>query len=228
MAAAGGDLDAAKAAFGQLYSDYWYPLYAFARRRGASPEDAGDLTQDFFVHLLEDQSLSGLEKAGGRFRSFLLRAFENFRIGRYHQAQAQKRGGGVPTIPLDVVVAERKLSGEPADSVTPEVDYTRRWALNLLNIAFEKLRVEQEAGSPENAALFAELFPLVQGDTLVDTYAEIAGRYGTTEGAIKVKVLRLRQRYREVLRREIARTVETSEEVDAELDELIRVLGATA
>jgi len=214
-----GRVPEAREAFAQVYLDYWYPLYAYARRRGYPPPNAEDITQDFFVHLMEKKSLQGLEQVGGRFRSFLLRSLDNFLANDWDRRHAQKRGEGQPVLSLNVDDGEAKYSLATSDHDTPEVLFERQWVVTLLAKVFETLRAEcQQAGK---APLFEDLRLHLQGDRQGPGYAEVAARHGLSEGAVKVTVHRLRQRYGELLRAEIARTVSSPAEVDDELRHLI-------
>lgn len=223
LAAAGQDSAQARTAFGRLYGDYWYPLYAFARRRGASPEEAQDLAQEFFTRLLEKQSLEGIQREGGKFRSFLLRSFDNFLIKERERRNALKRGGGIPALSLQMEDAEARYTLDPADAATPESHYERLWALTLLDHVLQRLRGEWMASGRE--AFFLDMQPHLQGEKSGLPYAEIAERHGMTESAVKVAVHRVRVRYGELLRQEIGRTVSTAAEVEDELRHLITVMG---
>lgn len=175
-------------AFGKLYSDYWHPLYAFIRRRGFSPEEAEDITQGFFARTLEKEALGGLKREGGRFRSFLLAALSNFLANEWDRSHAQKRGGGVNPLALDTADEEGRYV---AESATPESLFEKQWVLTLLNHVLERLRSEQG----ERSAMFEDLRPHLQRDSAGLPYAEIARKHGTSEGAVKVTVHRLRHRY---------------------------------
>lgn len=210
-------------AMGQLYRDYWYPLYAFIRWRGFSPEQAEDIAQDFFTRLIEKQALAGLHREGGKFRSFLLRSLENFLANEWHHRQAQKRGAGRAPISLDAESGEARYSLEPVDNVTPEVLFERQWVFTLLAHVMEKLR--EECAGNGKGELFQDLQPHLQGDRSGSPYAELAARRKMSEGAVKVAVHRLRQRYGELLRDEVTRTVSGPGEVEDELRYLISVLG---
>ena len=213
---------AGQEAFGKLYSDYWHPLYAFIRRRGFSPEEAEDITQAFFARMLEKEALGGLKREGGRFRSFLLAAVSNFLANEWDRAHAQKRGGGVKPLSLDTADEEgRYVALEVAESTTPESMFEKQWVLTLLNRVMERLRCEQG----ERSALFEDLKPHLQSDRVGLPYAEIARKHGMSEGAIRVAVHRLRQRYGVLLREEIGRTVGSPDEVDEELRHLIQMAG---
>jgi RNA polymerase sigma factor (sigma-70 family) len=210
-------------AFGRLYRDYWYPLYAYVRRRGRGPQEAEDLTQEFFITLLERERLSGLEQGGGRFRSFLLKALQNFLANAWDRSSAQKRGGGQVILPLEEVDAESRFLADP-DSGAPEAGFEREWAFAVIEHAMRGLATELRAAGKEK--LFNQLRPHLQGDRNGRPYVEIATDLGMSEGAVKVAVHRLRQRYGELLRAEVARTVGRAEEVESELRHLIEVVSA--
>jgi RNA polymerase sigma-70 factor (ECF subfamily) len=214
-----GKVPEAREAFAQVYLDYWYPLYAYARRRGYAPPNAEDITQDFFVHLMEKKSLQGLEQLGGRFRSFLLRSLDNFLANDWDRRHAQKRGNGEPVLSLNVEDGEAKYSLATPDRDTPESLFERQWVVTLLAKVLETLR--RDCASGGKAQLFEDLRLHLQGDRQGPAYAEIAARHGLSEGAVKVTVHRLRHRYGELLRQEIARTVSSPAEVDEELSHLI-------
>jgi RNA polymerase sigma-70 factor (ECF subfamily) len=220
--AAGGTDSAAKSALTRLCTAYWDPLYAFLRRSGYSIEDAEDLTQGFFAHLLERRSLATLTQDKGRFRSFLLASLKNYAGHVRERAHAQKRGGGLPLLPLDTTEAEDHYRNEPADRLTPDRMIDRRWARTVLERALD--RVQRDFAERENRELFDVLRPALLSDHPTMTYAEIAARFHTTEGAIKVIVHRLRRGYRSALRSEIGETVGSFEDVDAELRHLLAAL----
>ena len=220
--AAGGSDSAAKAALTRLCTAYWDPLYAFLRRSGYAIEDAEDLTQVFFAHLLERGALATLTRDKGRFRSFLLAALKNYAGHVRERAHAQKRGGGLVVLPLATNEAEDHYRNEPADRLTPDRLFDRRWAMTVLERALE--RVQRDFLKNETRALFDMLRPALLSDHPTMTYAEIAARFDTTEGAIKVIVHRLRRSYRSALRREIGETVGSREDVDAELCHLLAAL----
>jgi RNA polymerase sigma factor (sigma-70 family) len=220
-----GDTDTTVAhdALAKLCQAYWYPLYAYVRRRGFSPPDAEDLTQEFFARFLEHHWVGNADREKGRFRSFLLSAMNHFLANEWDKARAQKRGGGAPTLPLEFNAAETRYTHEPADKSTPEQHFEHRWAMTLLETVLNRLRAEYERDS--KAELFAELHPCLIGDRTSQPYAELACTLGLTEGAVKSAVHRLRQRYRELLRDEIAQTVATPGEVEEELRHLVVVLS---
>ena len=212
----------AAAALAELCQIYWYPLYAFARRKGHQPADAQDLTQDFFVLFIDSQLVQKADPQKGRFRSFLLGCFVNFLACERAHSQALKRGGRHPVIPMDPKEAEARLSREPSAEASPERLFDRHWALAVLDAALSRLEVEfTESG---RALLFEQLQPFLQGDTSGPSYTEVAQRLGTTEGTIGVTVHRLRQRYRELLHTVICQTVNDPLEVEAELGHLMAAL----
>jgi RNA polymerase sigma-70 factor (ECF subfamily) len=221
--AAGRSDSAARAALEKLCQTYWYPLYAFVRRQGHSPHDSEDLVQAFFAQCLEKNYLGAADEAKGRFRSFLLIALKRFLANEWDKARTQKRGGGAPPISLDALTAEQRYALEPAEQLSADRLFERRWALTLLDKVISRLREEQVAAG-RNAT-----FELLK-DTLTEggrgtPYAELARRLGTSEGAAKVAVHRLRQRYRELLEAEIANTVASPEEVAEERRYLLSVLS---
>jgi len=210
-------------AFAQLYLCYWRPLYAYVRRRGLSPADGEDILQDFFARLVSKEALSGVRREGGKFRSFLLQSLNNFLANEWDRAHTQKRGGGQRPLSLDTRDAEAHLALEVPEKETPESLYEKRWAFAVLDCASARLRAEYvEEGKAE---LFEQLRVYLLGDRGGPRYADVAARRGMSEGAVMVAVHRLRQRYGQVLREEIMRTVASPDEVDAELHHLMKVLG---
>jgi RNA polymerase sigma-70 factor (ECF subfamily) len=212
----------AQAALANLCQTYWYPLYAFVRRQGCSPQDAEDLTQEFFARLMAKRSLRAVDRVKGRFRSFLLAALKHFLANEWARAKCLKRGGGQTLIPLDALSAETRFGREPADHCTPEASYERSWALALLDRVLARLAGEQERAARQ--AQFAQLQGCLTG--ALPPYVELAAKLGTTEGAVKVAVHRLRQRYRELLREEIALTVASPAEIEDEIRRLFRALAS--
>lgn len=213
------DTERARHALAGLCKTYWYPLYAFARRRGHPPHDAQDLTQGFFAQLLERGALAHADPARGRFRSFMLAMMSNYLNGQRQRARTQKRGGGA-VFSLDFAMAERRFATEPVDAASPDKLFDRQWALALLAEVLRQL--EEEHRAQDKAEIFAALKDTLAGSRESQPYAELAQRLDWSENAVKVAVHRLRKRYRELLRAEIAQTVATS----ADADEEMRHLGA--
>jgi RNA polymerase sigma-70 factor (ECF subfamily) len=213
----------AQAALEHLCSAYWYPLYAFVRRRGYSAEEAEDLTQEFFLRLITHDSIAKAREHRGRFRSYLLGAMKHFLASDWHHRQAQKRGGGRSPISFDAFSAEERYRNEPADPETPEALFDRRWALTLIERALEDLRCE--AVDQGNERSFAVLRDALTMEPRKESYKQLARRLGTTEGAVKTAVHRLRVRYRKLLRSRIADTVESEDDIDHELDNVFAALA---
>jgi RNA polymerase sigma-70 factor (ECF subfamily) len=219
QAARDGSETEARRALESLCEAYWFPLYAFVRRRGYPADEAADLTQAFFADLLSRPFLGGIDRSKGRFRSFLLASLEHFLSHERDKVAAQKRGGGARSFPLDALGAETRYSHEPADQLTPERVFERRWGLTVMERAMERLQSE----SGENAERFERLKPYLTGTDHAQ-YREIADALGTTENAIKAAVHRLRQNYGRLLREEIAQTVADADEVDDEVRHLLTVI----
>jgi RNA polymerase sigma-70 factor (ECF subfamily) len=213
-------------ALATLCRAYWYPLYAFVRRQGYSAADAQDLTQGFFARLLQKQFLAAVEREKGKFRSFLLAAMKHFLANERDRARAQKRGGGaiVSLETLDFETAESRYRREPAHNVTAERIFERRWALTLLDRVLDRLVAEYAVAG--KALLFEQLKDCLTAPDSARSYAELAATLAMTEGAVKVAVHRLRRRYRELLRDEIAQTVADPREVDDEIRQLFAALAA--
>ena len=212
----------ADAALATLCEAYWSPLYAFIRRAGRSPHDAQDLTQDFISRLLAKNLLRAADPVRGRFRNFLLGALRHFLANEWDRANAIKRGGGHRVYSLDYASAESAYAMEALDRSAENV-FDRRWALTLLDRGLEALREDYIRRG--KTSLFEGLNGCLTGDRGTDGYAEIGRSLGMSEGAVKVAVHRLRSRYRQLLRNEIAQTVDTPEEVELELAELFRVVS---
>ena len=222
LRAARADTTRARAALEDLCQAYWYPLYAYARRRGYSPHDAEDLTQGFFARILKLNSLAEVGRERGKFRAFMLAAMNHFISDEWDRTSAQKRAAQ-RTISLDAEMAENRYRSEPADKLTPESLFERRWAVTLLENVVKRLRGEYEASG--QGALFMELRFAITGDKNTIPYAELASRLGLKEEALRVTVHRLRQRYRRALREEIAQTVADESEVVEEMNCLCRILS---
>jgi DNA-directed RNA polymerase specialized sigma24 family protein len=212
----------ASRAMASLCQTYWYPLYAYVRRKGYNAADAQDLTQEFFARLLARNYLNVADRNRGKFRSFLLGSLEHFLAREWTKAHAQKRGGGQAIFSLDEVDAENRYLLEPAHELTPEKIFDRRWATTLLEQAMARLHKDYEAD--HKGDLFARLEVFLTGNAPETSYAEIAASLDMTEGALKVAVHRLRQRYGELVRAEIAQTVVALETIDEELQYLFAVL----
>ena len=224
LAAAGqADTIHARDALEKLCRNYWLPIYVFVRRQGHGPHDAQDLTQEFFARLLEKNFLAGVQRDKGRFRSFLLASVKHFLANEWDKAKAQKRGGGQVPISIDTTLGESSFGLEPADALTAEKIYERRWALALLEQVLRRLREEYTRDGKEKQ--FEQLKLTLTEASRSVPYAEIAVRLGTSEGAVKVAVHRLRQRYRELLRAEIADTVASPGEIDDEIRNLFAALA---
>ena len=226
IAAGGDDSSAARAALGTLCDTYWYPIYAFIRRRGHDAEDARDLTQGLFASLITRRSFEDLSPDRGRFRSFLLAAARHFLANDAARRRAEKRGGGAVAVPLDLTgldAAETRYQREPADDTTPETLFERRWALTVVDGVLADLRAEWTAAG--RTAEFDALKACLLGDGPAGGYAATAASLGSSEGAIKVAVHRLRRAFRDRLRQRIAATVASPAELDDELRYLIRSLS---
>jgi RNA polymerase sigma-70 factor (ECF subfamily) len=214
----------ARAALASLCRAYWYPLYAYVRRQVPSAERAEELTQEFFTRLLERDGLAGVDRAKGKFRAFLLACCKHFLANERDRERALKRGGGQTIVSLDFPSAVERYRHEPADSLTPEKLFQRRWALTLLDAVLDQLRREyHDAGK---GALFERLKGALVGDHAAQPYGEIASALAMTEAAVKKAAQRLRQRYREVLCEQIAATVDGPEAVEEEIRELFTALGS--
>ena len=224
LSAGRSDSVAARDSLEELCRTYWYPLYVFVRRQGYSVDDAQDLTQAFFMQLLTKDYLADVDRAKGRFRSFLLASLKHFLANEWDKVRAQKRGGGHVLVPLDARSADSRYALEPVDNSTADKLYERRWALTLLDAALAELR--EEFAADGRSKLFDELKFTLTGDRGSLHYADLAATLGTSEGAVKVAVHRLRERYREVLRKRIAATVEKASDVEDELRHLFQALVA--
>ena len=211
-----------RAALVALCESYWYPLYAFVRRRGYPREEARDLTQDFFLRILEGRYLDRADPGKGRFRSFLLKSFRFFLCDESDRARAQKRGGDSAALPFEIASGEERFEREPRDEETPERIYERRWAVSVLERAVNQLRREyEEHGRAEH---FERLKGFLIGGS-EGPYAALAREMGTSEGALKVSIHRLRKRYRELFRIEIAGTVADPADVEPEVRFLVAALS---
>jgi RNA polymerase sigma-70 factor (ECF subfamily) len=224
LAAAHGPSPGSAEALAALCHTYWYPLYAFVRRQGHRPEDAQDLTQEFFARLLEKDYLRVADAERGRFRCFLLAAFKHFLSKERDRAKALKRGEGLPALRLDFQVGEERYHREPAHDLTAEKVYERRWALTLLDQVLAA--VEADYVRCGKHRLFDRLKGFLTSDRKADSYAAASQELAMTEGAVKVAVYRLRRRYRLLLRATISQTVAGPDEVDEELRHLSLALAS--
>ena len=222
LTAARGDERHAREALARLCHTYWYPLYAFVRRHAYGPEDAQDLTQGFFAHLLEHDALATVDPAKGKFRSFLLASLRHFLADARDRAQAQKRGGGRAPVSLDVAAAERRYGLEAAAPDSPDKVFERNWAVTLMEQVLERLRAEQVVA--DKRAQFELLRDCLMGEPDAPQYADLAAQLGLSQAAVKMAVSRLRGRYRQLLRQEIAHTVSRPEEVEEEIRALFAAL----
>jgi RNA polymerase sigma factor (sigma-70 family) len=219
-----GESPAAEEALEKLCRMYWRPIYSFVRRQGVAPEEAEDLTQGFFAQLLDRGSLSAVRKEKGRLRSYLLGALKYFLADEQRRAMAIKRGKGQRLIPLEELRSENRVEMEPADPVTAEMIYERRWALTVLEQVLDRLKNEYRTAG--NAALFDSLKQLLPDEPGSPSQAEIAAHLGMTENALRQAFYRFRQRYQSLLREEIAHTVATPGDIEDELRHLIAVVEA--
>ena len=210
-------------ALAALCKTYWYPLYAFVRRQGRSAEEAEDLTQEFFARVMEKQYLQSVGPEKGRFRTFLLVCLKRFLANEWDRARALKRGGGKQPLPIDFGGADERYSLEPAHALTAERLYARRWALTVLQQALARLAAEMTGAGKQR--LFDALRVYLAAESTAPPHAEVAAALGMSEGAVKVAVHRLRERYRAVLRDEIAGTLDDPAAVDEEIRDLFAALA---
>ena len=222
VARARADDPAVRAAVAELCERYWYPLYAFARRAGASAPEAEDLTQGFFAHFLEHGGYAQADPARGRFRTFLLGCFRNYRANRDRDARADKRGGGRPVLSLDTTAADARYATEPADPADPERLYLRRWALTAIDEAFAALKDEYAAAG--RGVLFDRLRTCLLGDGDA-TLAFVAMELGMTPAAVRQAAARLRARFGAALRAQVGGLVADPADVDAEVRDLIAAVA---
>jgi len=206
-----------------LCRTYWYPLYAYVRRLGHSPADAEDLTQGFFARLLEKDYLKAAAPAKGRFRTFLLTALKRFMANEWDRQHASKRGGFANLVPLDQELAESRFAADTVHDLPPDVLFDRHWAMTLLQTTMARL--QEEYVTTGRATLFEYLRPCLARDESALPYTDIAARLNLTEAAVKLDVDRLRARYRDVLRQQIAETVTSPEEIEQEIRELFSAFG---
>lgn len=223
LAAGRADTTHARSALEQLCRHYWHPLYAYVRRAGCSREEAEDLTQEFFARLLAQNTVARADPARGRFRSFLLASLKNFLANEWDKARARKRGGGAQLLPLEFDTAETRCAQPVAPGDTPDRAFDRQWALTLLDVVLGRLRREYADAGRED--LFLGLKDTLTGGRAEIPYRDLGVRLALSEGAVKGAAHRLRRRYRELLRAEIANTVAGPEEVEEELRQLFAALS---
>jgi RNA polymerase sigma-70 factor (ECF subfamily) len=219
-----GESPAAKEALEKLCRIYWRPIYSFIRRQGVAPEEAEDITQGFFASLFERGSLSAVRREKGRLRSYLLGALKYFLADEHRRAMAIKRGKGQRLVPLEELRAENRVEMEPADPVTAELIYERRWASTVLERVLNLLKDQYRAAG--NTALFDSLKQLLPDEPDAPSQADIAVQLAMTENAVRQAFHRFRQRYQLLLREEIAHTVATPGDIEDELRHLISVVRA--
>ena len=223
LAAGGADSPAAEQALERLCRTYWYPLYVFVRRQVNSPEDAEDRTQGFFERAIEKKYFSQLDPSKGRFRAFLLACLKNFLADARDRERAAKRGGGKTIVSFDAMTAEERYQREPANTVTPERLYDLHWAHTVVEQARSKLRGEYDMAGKGD--LYGLLHFLEPGAAEHLSHAEVGRRLNKTESAIKNEAARLRQRFNELVRTEVAQTVASVPEIDDEIRYLLELLG---
>jgi RNA polymerase sigma-70 factor (ECF subfamily) len=225
LAAGRGHAPQADVALEELCRTYWYPLYVYVRRQTSTREDAEDLTQSFFLRFLEKNYLEGLSSERGKFRAFLLAALKHFLANEWDRATRQKRGSGVIPLSLDWQEADTRYQINPADNLSPDILYDRAWAVTLLERVIVRLR--DESVSEAKAEVFEQLKPFLMAGKSAIPYAQTAATLHLTEGAVRVAVHRLRRRYRELLREEIAQTLSDPAQADEELQALFSAFAAS-
>jgi RNA polymerase sigma-70 factor (ECF subfamily) len=217
-----GESPVAQEALEKLCRTYWRPIYSFVRREGAGPEEAKDLTQGFFALILERKDFQSVRKEKGRLRSFLLASLKHFMANERRDAATLKRGGGQTPIPLDEITSDDSGEFDRSDMLSADLLYDRRWAFTVLDRVFARLREESQKSA--SAPLLERLNTLLSDEPDRPSQAEIAREFGMTENAVKQALHRLRQRYRQLLREEVAQTVATPAEIEDELRHLITAL----
>ncbi len=223
LAAGKGRTPQADTALEELCRTYWYPLYAYVRRRGYTHEDAEDLTQGFFARFLERNYLEGLSSEHGKFRAFLLASLKHFLANEWDRANAQKRGGATPNLSLDLQGADSRYQINIPDDLSPDKIYDREWALALLERVITRLR--DECAANDQSRFFDQLKPFLTVDNAAVPYAQAAAGLNLAEGAVRVAVHRLRKRYRGLLRDEITQTLADPAQVEEEMRTLLGAFG---
>ena len=224
--AAQGPSPAAEEALEKLCRTYWQPIYGFVRRQGVGPEEAKDLTQGFFALLLERRNLNAVRQEKGRLRSYLLASLKYFLANEHNRATAIKRGAGQRLIPLEDLRERERVGYEPSETLAADQIYERRWALSMLDQVLARLRKEYRAAGPTSAGLFDQLEKSLTDEPDRPSPAETAKEFAMTVSAVRQASYRLRQRYRQVLREEVAHTVMLPGDIDDEVRHLIGVLRA--
>ncbi len=209
-------------ALAQLCAIYWYPIYAFIRRQGYPEADAKDATQGFFARLIEKGYLQQADRSRGKFRSFVLASVKHFLSNERQKQDAQKRGGGLSHISLDELAAENRYKREPATDCSPDRLFERNWATTLLDRV--RLQLKEQYNRNAKAERFEVLQSFLPGETNTLSYADAAARLGGSEGALRVELHRMKDSFRQLLRSEIAETVQTPDQIDEEIRELIQAL----
>ena len=227
LSAAQNQMPGSHLALSELCRVYWYPLYMFARRRGHSPHDAQDLTQSFFLHLLDRGALTSVDRVKGKFRSFLLASFQNHLSDEFDRAHRLKRGGGKKFECLDAKEAEERYRMEPVDLLTAEKIFEARWAMTLLAETLDRLREEYAAEGRSSTFEAIRVFLDPISTRSLPSYQDVANQLGLTTSGIKTLIHRLRKRYKALLREEVGRTVSDPAEIDEEIHALCGALIAT-
>jgi RNA polymerase sigma factor (sigma-70 family) len=227
MRAAQSQAQGGEAALADLCRVYWYPLYIFARRRGYSPDDAQDLTQSFFLHLLEHRALSGVDRLKGKFRSFLLASFQNHLSDAVDRARRLKRGGDKEFVQLDAEDAEERYRREPVEFLTAEKIFDARWAMTVLGEALKKLSQEYATAGKTDTFEALKIFLDPNSSTAPPSYDEVANRVKVSTGGVRTLIHRLRKRYTALLREEVGRTVSDPADIDEEIHSLCDALVAS-
>ncbi len=220
-----GDVESAAAAVAELCRTYWYPIYAYLRRSGWAVEDAEDLTQSFFKHLIEEESLRNVNPESGRLRSFLLGVLKRMLSNHLRHQRAEKRGGSQRPVSFDEMAAEERYAAEPADVRDPETIYARAWAAELLGEVREKLRESMSAGGRDGQ--FEAMVPYLLWDEDPPSYRDLGSRIQCSESAARILIFRLRTKFRDLLREEVAQTVMSPAELSGEMAWLKSILSAS-
>jgi RNA polymerase sigma factor (sigma-70 family) len=226
LAAGQQDTPESAVALERLCRTYWHPIYAYIRRWGYNPEDARDLTQEFFARLLRKKSVARANPEQGRFRSFLLGALKHTLSDEQAKAEAKKRGGGQRPVAWEQIEEEERFRAEPMDQLSPDRVFDRRWALAVLEHAIGRLRAEY--GAPERRRVFEELQGFITGEPLVSSCAQAAARLGQSESAVKSAIYRVRRRYHALVREEVAQTVTNPTDLAEEIRYLMSLFGGQA